>query len=201
MSDETDAQIGANIAKYRAARGLSQSALAEMVGMRQQTVATLEAGQRALRYREAATLCRALQVDLGDLGDDPARAAHRAAFDRRFRALTGLRNDLDALAGRLSRVLLDLAELAGANRHAPDAMQVPADAADEAARLLATDWGGALNNDITTEMCGFLLPPAAADADTYLDKLAAVAAAVTDWKPGVEPVRSFGEEDDHGATS
>lgn len=194
-------QIGANIAKYRVARGLSQSALAEMVGMRQQTVATLEAGQRALRYREAATVCQALQISLDDLGDDPARAAHRAAFDRRFRALTALRNDIDAIAERLARVLLDLAELAGANRHAPTDMRVPAAAADEAQRLLGTDWGAALNYDITLAMSGFLLPPEAADADTYLDKLSAVAATVTDWKPRTEPVRSFGEEDRHGATS
>jgi transcriptional regulator with XRE-family HTH domain len=194
-------QIGANIAKYRAARGLSQSALADLIGVRQQTVATMEAGQRALKYREAATVCEALQISLEDLGDDPQRAAHRAAFDRRFRAAAGIRNDLDVVAGRLARVLLDLAELAGANRHAPPDMQVPASAADEAARLLGTDWGAALNNDITTELSGFLLPPAAADADTYLDALAAAAAAVTDWTPGTEPVRSFGEEDRHGATT
>jgi transcriptional regulator with XRE-family HTH domain len=197
-----DAVVGSNIARYRALLGVSQAEMARRVGMRQQQIGAIELGQRSLKYEEALAFAAALGVSVENLGDEPERVQLRAAFERRFRALTGVRNDVGVIADRLARVLLDLAELVGANRHAPADMQVPADTADEADRLLSTDWGAALNRDVVAELHGDVLPPTqVVTADDYIARLGAVAAAVTDWTPGSEPVRSFGEEDRHGATS
>lgn len=60
-----------NLAKIRKERGLSQKALAAMIGVRQNTIAAIETGATK-KTRYLADIARALSVDIADLDSDLA---------------------------------------------------------------------------------------------------------------------------------
>lgn len=76
--DEYDVAVGANVRKFRQARGLNQDELAARVAergvpFRQQTIVKIEKGQRPLRLREADAITAALDIDIDTLvGDEVA---------------------------------------------------------------------------------------------------------------------------------
>ena len=65
-----------NVARYRKERGLSQEQLARRIGVRQNTIAAIEAGTTK-KSKYLPDIARVLQVDLADL--DAAEGAHRTA--------------------------------------------------------------------------------------------------------------------------
>jgi transcriptional regulator with XRE-family HTH domain len=69
-----DAVVPDNLRRLRARRRWRQQDLAAAAGWARATVVAVEGGQRRLTLRDAAALCRALDVPLGELlyGSDDA---------------------------------------------------------------------------------------------------------------------------------
>jgi transcriptional regulator with XRE-family HTH domain len=74
--NDFDAFAGANLQRWRKARGMSQAALAEILrtlghGFQQQTVLKIEKGDRPLRLHEATDIAQVLDIELIDLARTP----------------------------------------------------------------------------------------------------------------------------------
>ena len=69
--------VAIKVIQYRAAHGLSQSALARMLGMRQPNVARLESGDHEPSLSTLARLSEALDLDLS-IDIKPGHVGHRA---------------------------------------------------------------------------------------------------------------------------
>lgn len=66
-------ELGARLFALREDAGLSQRAVADALGVRQQTVAYLERAASVLRPRHAAKLARLFEIGVGELlGDAPS---------------------------------------------------------------------------------------------------------------------------------
>lgn len=91
-----DRLVGQNLQQLRVAAGMSQAELADQLTgrghpMRQQIVAKIEAGQRPLRFREAALFADALEVDVDLL------LAEYPVFDAARMLIEGTRRVQDAV--------------------------------------------------------------------------------------------------------
>lgn len=77
---------GMRIAEIRKARGLSQTELAEMVGVEQPTISRLEKGNDSVTLRLVRQVAKALGVEVSDLFLDERTMAERALLQA-FRSL------------------------------------------------------------------------------------------------------------------
>jgi transcriptional regulator with XRE-family HTH domain len=77
-----DKPIGEQLRAWRAARGLSQAALAERAGVGDVLIARLELGQTDPRLSSLRKLALALGVRVGGLVDDSPTKAKRARGTR-----------------------------------------------------------------------------------------------------------------------
>lgn len=59
--------LGANIAKSRNAKGLSQEKLAEMVDLSREYITRVERGQKNISLKKLFAICDALEVKFCDL--------------------------------------------------------------------------------------------------------------------------------------
>lgn len=192
MSDglPTDQLIGANVLRYRQARGLSQTQLADEIGVYQPTINKIETGTRPVRFVEAIAIARALGVGVDDLSAAPAQAGTAAAFAARFNALNVLTGELNSLAGRLASALVELADMTGVDRHAPDDYRATADVAERAKRWLTRDWPAELDQQLLENVRRhpYLADqPSARRASTYRDALTKLTKNVRDWRPSFDP--------------
>ena len=80
---DMDKHVGSNVQRFRVARGMSQSDLAEAMSqggerVHQQTILKIEKGTRPLKYAEAARLSDVLQVPMSAFMEAPVRAESEA---------------------------------------------------------------------------------------------------------------------------
>ena len=66
-ADELGRRLGGEIAKYRKGRGLTQAALAEMIGVDSETISRFERGTALPSLLRLFELARALHVGVGHL--------------------------------------------------------------------------------------------------------------------------------------
>ncbi|AFJ35076.1 prophage regulatory protein [Mycobacterium intracellulare subsp. yongonense 05-1390] len=195
MSD--DQEVGANIRRFRQARGLPQAALGEPLGLNQQAIAKIENGTRAVKLAEAAVIARTLGVELDDIAAGPERTSRRAAFTRLTTTLRGLDEELTYLAERLSEALVELANELGGHLGAPVELRVPLEIAREADELLIRRWGHDLD-DLLRELVTTHAPGHAEDYQDYVDALHAIVESAADTGyPGID---SPGKVDDDPET-
>lgn len=69
VAREKDKLLGAAVANARKAKGLSQGALARVVGFDQTTISKIETGRRRLGVLEFLELAHVLDLDYGQLLD------------------------------------------------------------------------------------------------------------------------------------
>lgn len=176
MSDwlPTDQMIGANVLQYRQARGVSQTQLAEAIGLYQPTIQKIEAGTRPLRYIEALRICDVLKIGVAQLADGSEHARAAARYLQRFEALSRMRGELDDFAGRLVPILVDLAHLIAFERDDAAEHQAAAWLVENAESWLTTEWGTALEGfimDHLREHPDLTTLHSEVDADTYAEVL------------------------------
>ena len=75
---EFNAYVGAKLRKLRRLRGLSQAALATLVGVSFQQIQKYEAGVNALSLERACRIAEALQTSVADLCEGHATQSHTA---------------------------------------------------------------------------------------------------------------------------
>lgn len=71
MEGDLQRQIGANLRRYREARGLSQEAFAETLGFHRTYVGGLERGERNLTLKAVERIAARLDLDPLSLLDEP----------------------------------------------------------------------------------------------------------------------------------
>lgn len=101
---DEDVRVGASVARFRVARGLSQVELAEHIGVAQQTIAKIEKGIRPLKYSEASRIASALRVSVGSFSARPENVISQSNA-------IALQNDLNKQNERLADVAGYLASL------------------------------------------------------------------------------------------
>ncbi len=90
--------VGANVARWRRRRGLSQKVLADLAGLSQGYVSLLERGHRSIDRRSTVVrLAEALRVSVAELTGEPY-AVQDPAHDRADAAIPALRTELVGLA-------------------------------------------------------------------------------------------------------
>jgi transcriptional regulator with XRE-family HTH domain len=67
MSGDVRRIVGGNVRKHRIAAGITQAALADRMGVDRAYISGLEMGQRNPTIVSLWHLCRALEIDVGDL--------------------------------------------------------------------------------------------------------------------------------------
>lgn len=197
VSDAPDRQIGSNIARMRASRGMSQTDLGDRIGMHQQTVAKVEAGTRPLKLREASEICQVLNVTLDDMAAGPVQAGVRAAYRQRLTALSHQRDEVKSIAHRIADTLIDLAYTEGLNRVAPDYHRVDANTTRHAERWLATSWGEMIETaiwDALSENPKVQQAAGAVAGQTIQEMLSAVKGSITAWQPTLN-IPGYGDDD------
>lgn len=60
----TSKQVGATIRRIRKRRGLSQQALGELAGLRQETISSIETGNQSARLENLLAVIAALDLEL-----------------------------------------------------------------------------------------------------------------------------------------
>lgn len=101
-------EVGRRVADARKARGWTQEALSESVGIEPVTLSRLETGDRALGLSMLARIADALGVGLGDLLDlqrDLPEPGHGPEEAELLRAYTGMTKARRQLLLRLAREL------------------------------------------------------------------------------------------------
>ncbi|WP_062908503.1 helix-turn-helix domain-containing protein [Mycobacterium avium] len=181
-----DQEVGANIRRFRQARGLPQAALGEPLGLNQQAIAKIENGTRAVKLAEAAVIARTLGVELDDIAAGPERAGRRAAFTRLATTLRGIDEQLSHLAEQLSGVTVDLANELGDNLAAPEELRVPAEMIREADDWLNRQWGDDLA-DLLREMTTTHAPGPPENYMDAVEALHAIVDSVAERRPGIDP--------------
>jgi transcriptional regulator with XRE-family HTH domain len=147
--DAYDALVGANVRRYRTAKGLSQADLAAALSaggehVHQTTVLKIEKGTRPLRFSEAVRISEALGISPAALAEQADDAKENADFLRRFLRITKMEARLQDFAAELTTVLVDCAgwldsqENSGARR----------DRVYAARQLLKKNWGDYLNEEL-----------------------------------------------------
>jgi transcriptional regulator with XRE-family HTH domain len=153
---ELERLIGANVRRYRAARGLSQADLASALSaqgeqVHQQTILKIEKGTRPLKFAEALRICEALDISPAELTFGEKGAEFNAQQLTNLSAVDHLAQELDDLAERFARLLLRIAidvatELdAPRNPHATEILE-------KAQQLFQVNWGKRLNVNIMAEL-------------------------------------------------
>lgn len=141
----SDATIGANIARLRTAKPLSQAELGAAVGLAQQTVAKIEVGERSVKLSEAAIFAAALGVRVEALigGDDVESVAAALAA----RVLSTERSAVNLLAAAfvLNGQLSGLARVTESKDWPPRADEIPDEVSAMALALLEADWGAGIS--------------------------------------------------------
>ena len=151
-----DEVVGANIRRYRTARGMSQADLAEAMDVHQQTIQKIEKGVRPLRYSEAIAIARVLEIPSYMLLDGHRTGAANSALLSVTSQLDRQREALTELAAGLGNQLVDLALIIAAID------QSWTDEDDEGKRAaqmkavggtwLSFNWGKHLNRGIMTAL-------------------------------------------------
>jgi len=98
--------IGRRIADARRARGMTQAALGEAIGIEPVTLSRYEAGARGPSISTIASVADVLGVDVGDLVDrdrELPQPQHHPEVEDAIRLLEGLDSDRRDLALRLLR--------------------------------------------------------------------------------------------------
>lgn len=145
---DEDLKIGANVARMRAARSLSQAELAERIGVAQQTVAKIEKGTRSLKFMEARRICIALELPMALLEQEDGRASNSAQLIAHSTEMNSLSKELHEFAKRLAPALTQLA-FTVSHMHDIDEYDRPAQSdLDRAASWLEVNWGEDLNDQI-----------------------------------------------------
>ena len=67
MADEVYSRVGAAIRSRRDSVGLTQSALAELTGLKRTSITNIESGGQALMLHQLIELARALKTDVAEL--------------------------------------------------------------------------------------------------------------------------------------
>lgn len=153
-----DKLVGSNIQRYRAAKGMSQSDLAEQLSawsgehVHQQTIQKIEKGTRALRYTEAVPLCALLDVELQDLavGEPEAKLAAAAMRDRQ--KIEEMQQELIEFADRLAPMLVDQAMSAMRLRDSTLSEDTLKLLEASSTHALGINWGRDLNNALLTAL-------------------------------------------------
>lgn len=146
---EDDAAVGRNLAQLRTAKGVSQSELAEKLGVAQQTVAKIEKGTRSLKYLEAVHICFVLGVDVKALvSDDIEGSLGLIAIASDIWSASGTIHDVaPTLANALVQLSYEVAGIKAGVR--PPALESEY---QQAMNLLRTDWGTIFNRLLDAEV-------------------------------------------------
>ncbi len=67
MEGDLQVAFGRNLAAYRKARGLSQEALAEVLGVHRTYMGGIERGERNITFKSAERIAERLGVPIGEL--------------------------------------------------------------------------------------------------------------------------------------
>jgi DNA-binding XRE family transcriptional regulator len=122
---DDEAVIGANVARYRLARGMSQSDLAEAIGVHQQTILKIEKGTRPLRYTEAVALARAMGTSVAAFRDSPESVVAEANVMRLNRDLAAVHMRMTDLATELATALVRAVDEVATDRARPPRNRAP----------------------------------------------------------------------------
>lgn len=95
MSENLKRTIGARLRVARAAKGLTQEKLAEVIGKTEETVSNIERGKSLPSIETVLDICTALDLEISDL------------FTRANRPLSGSRAQAEAVAIHLVHTLSD----------------------------------------------------------------------------------------------
>jgi transcriptional regulator with XRE-family HTH domain len=198
---EFDKIVGANIRRYRTARGLSQVDLAEALSqatserIHQQTIQKIEKGTRPLKYSEAINIASVLEIPTYMLTSGLREGEANSILMSSTTELKRRRDALSAFAEELAPSLVDLAlilaaiEQSSQDDEAGDTEPVPQeDDADAGLGVMVSlaeiwltyNWGKELNREIMTALRkqDFLTDLRDEfDAPTYLEVLQQVKAA------------------------
>jgi transcriptional regulator with XRE-family HTH domain len=153
VGPDFDQRVGANVQRYRASKGFSQSDLATAMSegaehIHQQTIQKIEKGTRPLKYSEAIRICDVLGISPLHLTDGGELGRANAAFMETTDAFDKLNTELDQLADKLAAHLWDLAEMLGLQSGGAVGYQPDEYLLGWAQRLINTNWGKKLNNRI-----------------------------------------------------
>lgn len=158
---ELERLIGANVRRYRTARGLSQADLATALSARgeqvhQQTIQKIEKGSRPLKFAEALRIAEALDISAAELTFGDKWADFNAQQLKNLSTVENIGEELDDIAEQLARTLVQIALDIAIELDAPGLKptQNPAtkDIADKAQRLFKVNWGKRLNAKIMSEL-------------------------------------------------
>lgn len=137
-----------NVARMRQARGISQTELADMIGVAQQTVAKIEKGARSLKFLEARRICIALELPMALLEQEDGRASNSAQLIAHSTEMTSFAKELHELAKRLAPALTQLAFSVSHMREVGEHDRPSQSDLDRAASWLEVNWGEDLNGQI-----------------------------------------------------
>ncbi|MGD1255344.1 helix-turn-helix domain-containing protein [Mycobacterium seoulense] len=124
-SQDDDVAIGASVARFRTARGLSQADLAERIGVAQQTVAKIEKGTRPLKYSEAAKIARVLRISTSALAARPENVIAEANAIELQHDLRLAIDHMSAVATDLAKIFVNLAVEIATDRARPPHYRAP----------------------------------------------------------------------------
>jgi transcriptional regulator with XRE-family HTH domain len=158
-NNDVDKRVGANVARYRTAKGMSQADLAADLAtlggihVHQQTIAKIEKGTRSLKFMEGVMIAELLTVDVDDLSVGHNEAIQAAAQLETLEDIRRIGEELDDIGERLAYHLLRLAVGLGIDRtkqQADDETRAPAGESagwieSQALDLLKRNWGRELN--------------------------------------------------------
>jgi transcriptional regulator with XRE-family HTH domain len=103
-------RVATSIKATRAARGMSQAALAHAIGRSQTAVSYWEGGTRSPGVDDLAVLAAVLGCTIGDLADDPD--AHHPGQGHRLHEIGVLRSRAEVLVTEADRAWREIAALA-----------------------------------------------------------------------------------------
>jgi transcriptional regulator with XRE-family HTH domain len=146
-----DQDVGANIQRYRAARGMSQSELADRLSeggekVHQQTVQKIEKGTRPLRFSEAIRIASILELPTSELTNPSPTSAANARMNERLIRVSHASEVVKQGVAKLAEELLKLAVTYGRSTVAepkPSGVLL-----GKARYQLHLDWGARLGEDI-----------------------------------------------------
>lgn len=162
VDDDFDKTVGANVRRYRMARGLSQAELADILSkqagerIHQQTIQKIEKGSRPLKYSEAVQLSSVLQIPLYELRAGESEASASAFLVACISELSKRNAETTELAQKLADDLLVLARalslVASDNADDAEGEKKPERMVAVAESFLHRNWGKTLNREIMTAL-------------------------------------------------
>ncbi|QZT56590.1 helix-turn-helix domain-containing protein [Mycolicibacterium austroafricanum] len=162
VDDDFDKTVGANVRRYRMARGLSQAELADALSrhagerIHQQTIQKIEKGSRPLKYSEAVQLSSVLQIQLYELRVGESEASVNAFLVACISELSKRNAEITELAQKLADDLLVLARalslVTSDNANDTEGQKRTERMAAIAESFLHRNWGRTLNREIMTAL-------------------------------------------------